>query len=345
MMDINRLIVLALTLTTAPLVVLAQQFRLSKYPYDLMKLSGGCLEALNTIVNCSDHLSSNVPGPDLFFETLEKEILDSVCMKSCRQSLFDLRSKIQLACEMDKRPFVYKHIEFPPTYRVDLLLLSYNTYCYKDKDTGRFCDLQIAEWRATPPKTPIECNDCMLGPEKLQLEAPIGYNEYDASDFSTSTSRCGVTGYEYSKPTQYATTNTKRLSMAWKPFTRPTPTPCLSPYIIKEDDDCESIARENSVSTHELQLKNHLWCHERLSPGVSICLPPKCKTHEVEYGDTCTGLSDRYGVSSQQLVSWNPIIDKKCSNIKGFSGTSICVGPPDGFVDDMDVGETSLKAP
>lgn len=166
----------------------------------------------------------------------------------------------------------------------------------------------------------------MLGPEKLQLEAPIGYNEYDASDFSTSTSSCGVTGYEYSKPTQYATTNTKRLSMAWKPFTRPTPTPCLSPYIIKEGDDCASISRENSVSTHKLQLKNDLWCHERLSPGVSICLPPKCKTHEIEYGDTCTGLSDRYGVSSQQLVSWNSILDKKCSNIKDCSGRSICVG-------------------
>lgn len=63
MMDMNHLIVLALTLTTAPLVVLAQQFRLSKYPYDLMKVSDGCLEALNTIVNCSDHLSSNAPGP------------------------------------------------------------------------------------------------------------------------------------------------------------------------------------------------------------------------------------------------------------------------------------------
>ncbi|KAH8666108.1 LysM domain-containing protein, partial [Ilyonectria robusta] len=259
---------------------------------------------------------------------LDEEILDSMCMMSCRQSLVDLRLKIQLACEMDKRPFVYKHIEFPPTYRADLLLLSYDTYCYKDKDTGKLCDLQLAEWRATPPKTPIECNDCILGPWKLQLEAPIGYKEDDASDFSTSTSSCGVTGYEYSKPTQYATTNTKRLSMEWEKFRRPTPTPCLSPYIIKEDDDCESIARENSVSAHKLRAENYLdlRCHKLPSPGASICLPPKCKTHEVEYGDTCTGLSDQYGVSSQQLISWNPIFDEKCSNIRRWSGTSICVG-------------------
>lgn len=50
---------------------------------------------------------------DLSFPTLDEEILDSMCMMSCRQSLVDLRLKIQLACEMDKRPFVYKHIEFP----------------------------------------------------------------------------------------------------------------------------------------------------------------------------------------------------------------------------------------
>lgn len=59
----KHLIVLALTLTTAPLVAVAQQFRLSKYPYHLMEVSGGCLEALNTTVNCSNHLSSNAPDP------------------------------------------------------------------------------------------------------------------------------------------------------------------------------------------------------------------------------------------------------------------------------------------
>ncbi|KAJ4283469.1 hypothetical protein NW764_002864 [Fusarium oxysporum] len=120
----------------------------------------------------------------------------------------ELRPKIEAACntDMDAVAFLYDKI-FPPTYMVDLLLLSFNTYCYRDRVTGKSCDLQLAEWRIHRGSgEALECEDCLLAPLRIELEAGISYNDEDASEFEEMTSSCNATGYDYTKPAPYATT-------------------------------------------------------------------------------------------------------------------------------------------
>ncbi|KAH7140199.1 hypothetical protein B0J13DRAFT_446815 [Dactylonectria estremocensis] len=136
-----------------------------------------------------------------------KSTLNEICVDACRQSLVDLRPKILAACdtEKDSIAFRYEDTIFPPTYRVDLLLLSIDVYCYKDsRDTGKYCDLKLAEWRRRRDSNkPLACEDCILGPWRAQQMTPIGYEQDRADDFIVSTSSCSATGYEYVKPTKY----------------------------------------------------------------------------------------------------------------------------------------------
>ncbi|KAH7266822.1 uncharacterized protein BKA55DRAFT_152516 [Fusarium redolens] len=194
-----------------------------------MTLSDSCLRTLNTnVTECSPGLFYHSPNPDLIFETLVNEELAEICHEICYKSLLELRPKIESACntEMDAVAFLYEDKIFPPTYMVDLLLLLFNVYCYRDRVTGKLCDLQFAEWRIhRESDKPLECEDCMLGPLKIQLQAGISYNNEDASEFQEMTSSCDATGYEYSKPAPYATTLSSEswATMAKSPSTTPTP--------------------------------------------------------------------------------------------------------------------------
>ncbi|KAL6924426.1 hypothetical protein FSST1_001700 [Fusarium sambucinum] len=182
------------------------------YPYDSMVLSAKCLSVLNTTIpECSPALMKNAPMPEIGYDILDSETLNEVCHESCHNSLKEFRPKVVSACntEMDAVAFSYKNTVFPPTYMVDLLLLSYEVYCYRDRDTKKFCDLQLAEWRNyRKSDKPSRCEDCLLGPQRVQLQAPIGYDQDDAYKFRYLTSSCSATGYEYVTPTQYTTKST-----------------------------------------------------------------------------------------------------------------------------------------
>ncbi|WXC52157.1 hypothetical protein QX201_011816 [Fusarium graminearum] len=147
----------------------------------------------------------------IMYDILDSETLSKVCHERYYTSLKEFRAKVVSACntEMDAVAFKRKNTIFPPTYMVDLLLLSYEVYCYQDLDTGKFCDLQLAEWRNhRESDKPLRCEDCLLGPQRVQLQAPIGYDQDDADKFHDLTSSCSATGYEYATPTQYATGST-----------------------------------------------------------------------------------------------------------------------------------------
>ncbi|KAF5977522.1 domain-containing protein [Fusarium coicis] len=153
-----------------------------QYPYETMTLSDSCLRMLDTnVTECSPGLFYHAPIPDLIFQVLVEEELVEICHQNCYDSLMELRPKIQAACntDMDAVASLYEDTIFPPTYMVDLLLLSYK---------------------------PLECEDCLLAPLKIELEAGISYKDGDASEFEDITSSCNATGYDYTKPTPYATT-------------------------------------------------------------------------------------------------------------------------------------------
>ncbi|SCO34109.1 uncharacterized protein FFMR_03353 [Fusarium fujikuroi] len=61
--------------------------------------------------------------------------------------------------------------------------------------TEKLCDLQIAEWRVyRESDKPLECEDCLLEPSRIELEAGISYNGVEASEFEDITSSCSATG-------------------------------------------------------------------------------------------------------------------------------------------------------
>ncbi|KAI7768801.1 hypothetical protein LZL87_000348 [Fusarium oxysporum] len=200
-----------------------------RYPYETMAFSDSCLRTLNTnVTDCSPGLFYHSPNPDLIFETLVEEELAEICHETCYNSLLELRSKIVAACntEMDDVAYLYKDKIYPPTYMVDSLLLSFNVYCYRDRVTGKLCDLQLAEWRIhRESDKPLECEDCLLAPLRIELEAGISYNDEDASEFEEITSSCNATGYDYTKPAPYATTLSTESWATMAKTASATPTP------------------------------------------------------------------------------------------------------------------------
>ncbi|RMJ12445.1 hypothetical protein CDV36_007898 [Fusarium kuroshium] len=183
-----------------PLLVSTQQFDFRKFPFDTLDLSDACFKMLDTTVpGCSYVLLDRLPGPEEGFDTLDDEHLDHICVPACRDALANFRTKAEAACNTTKDAvaFKYNNVIFPPTYQVDLLLLSYDVYCYKDRDTGKSCDLELTKWRRRrDTDVPMECEDCSLGRWRKQLEAPIRYSDEEASRFSKSTSVCAATGHE-----------------------------------------------------------------------------------------------------------------------------------------------------
>ncbi|KAH7209645.1 hypothetical protein DER44DRAFT_883580 [Fusarium oxysporum] len=162
-----------------------------RYPYETMTLSDSCLRMLNTnITECSPGLFYHGPNPGLIFEILVDEELAEICHENCYNSLMELRPKIEAACntDMDAVAFLYEDKSFPTV-------------------TGKLCHLQLAEWRIHRGSgKALECEDCLLAPLGIELEAGISYNDEDASEFEEMTSSCNATGYDYTKPAPYATT-------------------------------------------------------------------------------------------------------------------------------------------
>ncbi|KAJ4207089.1 hypothetical protein NW759_014087 [Fusarium solani] len=213
-----------------PRIVSAQQLEHTLYPFDIFNLTDTCFTMLNTTVTeCSGLLNGCLATPEGAFEPARKVHLDHICIPTCREALVNFRPKVEEACNTTKNvvAFHYGDMIFAPTYQTDLLIVAYDVHCYKDRDTGKFCDQLLAEWRTgRDTNFPIECEDCTLGQWMKQLQAPIRYHDEGASKFSKVTSACGATGYEYVKPTtQYISQLTMYMETWLDSFTPPTPTP------------------------------------------------------------------------------------------------------------------------
>ncbi|KAI0190612.1 hypothetical protein F4808DRAFT_401018 [Astrocystis sublimbata] len=66
-----------------------------------------------------------------------------------------------------------------------------------------------------------------------------------------------------------------------------------------------------------------------LSDCLSVQSTSQCSEYTVRSGDDCVAISKKFNISWAQLLSWNPTIDKTCSNsLGGFTGKKICVSNP-----------------
>lgn len=103
----------------------------------------------------------------------------------------------------------------------------------------------------------------------------------------------------------------------------------MSKYTVKDDDDCHSISKSQRVSTFDLTGANNLpaYCSGFPEAGADICIPESCDVYTVQENDTCFGIVGALDstVSIVQLQSWNPPIDRACSNLDVMVGYEICV--------------------
>ncbi|KAJ5745060.1 hypothetical protein N7520_010242 [Penicillium odoratum] len=64
--------------------------------------------------------------------------------------------------------------------------------------------------------------------------------------------------------------------------------------------------------------------------GTSLCLPATCDVYTLQANQSCYDitLAYNYTFTVTQLNSWNPDINRDCSNLEVMVGTHLCVSPP-----------------
>lgn len=169
----------------------------------------------------------------------------------------------------------------------------------------------------------------MLGPMKLQIEAPVAYDHYLEDFFKAATSSCHASGYSYTTPGPYALNSTTQTisDTATATSTEQSSSICVGDTVtVKDGDSCESIAAANGVSRYGLLSLNNLdvYC-SNIAAVTSLCLPQKCPTYTVARGDSCRGLASSHNISSMELVWWNGNLEG-CFNMDRWVNWTICVG-------------------
>ncbi|KAL2807585.1 hypothetical protein BJX63DRAFT_436907 [Aspergillus granulosus] len=286
-------------------------------------LSTACQTALNQTTQCNSTLSF------IAFDGLfpSSNVLAVICTDRCKESLESFRSQEVEACGDE-----YYHVDgqfVPASYMVDQLLFTYAYTCLQDGTTNNYCAPLIDEWSQAGPTAEQSCSECMLKTFQVELNSPFGYNDEFASYYSSLTSSCGVSDYPITSPAPYTVTATTSMSAT----TSATPSiRCASKYTVKEGDDCSSVSQAQKVSEAMLRYNNEITadCSNFPDAGASLCLPDTCNVHTLQANQTCYDITLAYNstFTVTQLISWNPDINRDCSNLEVMIGTHLCVSAP-----------------
>ncbi|PTB45697.1 carbohydrate-binding module family 50 protein [Trichoderma asperellum CBS 433.97] len=276
--------------------------------------SASCSATFNQSIACSLALSRVASGT--FIPTSND--LPRICTDACLSELKSLRVQQFSVCNSSDVA-VIKGLAYPATYNTDLLLFTYNYACMKDLTSNEYCFPDVWEWNSdTTVMTSTElCSDCNLLIQQAQLESPFGYDDDAASDYSSLTS------------------STTKLASTRVTTTTPAAPSCKSTDTIKKNDTCRSISESQKVATFYLMQANNLpgYCSQFPPAGSDLCIPQSCDLYTVAENDSCYGIAQAHNgtFSATQLISWNPNINRQCSNLNQIAGYQIYVsfpGPP-----------------
>ncbi|KAF7184584.1 hypothetical protein CNMCM7691_005768 [Aspergillus felis] len=281
-------------------------------------LSPGCQASFNHSTQCNSTLGA--VAFDALFPTSDQ--LATICTDNCLESLQSFRSQLLQSCAGESYPLDGQLV--PATYNADQLLFTYNYTCLKDPSTGEYCAPLVDQWSQDGPTPQQSCSDCMLRTFQVELNSPFAYDVEFANYYSSLTSSCGVLDYPITSPPPYTATATTTSSSVV-----PSTTSCASHYVIRQGDDCLSVSKALSVSTAMLRYENGLTadCSNFPNVGDSLCIPETCEIYTVKVNETCYGISEAYNATFTvtQLISWNPDINRDCSNLEAITGTQICI--------------------
>ncbi|ATY65640.1 Peptidoglycan-binding Lysin subgroup [Cordyceps militaris] len=286
-------------------------------------VSSGCKTTFGTSVKCDATLSS------IAFDGFEptSDVLTSVCKDDCLTSLKSLQSSQKDACQTDVTTL--NGIRYPATYMTDSLLFAYSYICLKD-NSNQFCAPQVDQWAAANGSASDGCKDCVLRTFQAELNSPLGYDADLSSYYSSLTSSCGVTSYPVTSPAPYTLPANSTATSSGSPT--PSSAACASHYTVKAGDDCDSVSTALSVSTSMLQYQNSIAadCSNFPKPGTDLCVPATCKLYTLQANDTCFGISQAHNgsFSATQVISWNPRVNRDCSNLEVLVGTHLCISAP-----------------
>lgn len=150
---------------------------------------------------------------------------------------------------------------------------------------------------------------------------------------NVSTSRCQAPNYSFTSPAPYTASQTAAATSATSsPTATSAVSSCPTSYTIQAGDSCNTISIAHNVSTFDLLYKNGLegYCSHFPAAGKELCLPDQCEIYTVQENNTCYQITQasKNAFSISQLVSWNPNLNRDCSNIGQMVGMQICISFP-----------------
>jgi len=172
------------------------------------------------------------------------------------------------------------------------------------------------------------CSPCVLA--LLQHVQGTSFSNYRTTMVDTWASLQRQCGVSYPTEVQALTTNITDLP-GFAPANYSYLTTCLTGnnYTVISGDTCAGIAAANSVATGTLISINDIvpGCAE-LYVGQILCLPQTCDTYTTQSNDTCVAISTAFNLTWTQVISYNPSINSRCTNL--LSDVDICISPPGG---------------
>ncbi|KAK3933561.1 hypothetical protein QBC46DRAFT_229373, partial [Diplogelasinospora grovesii] len=159
------------------------------------------------------------------------------------------------------------------------------------------------------------------------LMSPFSWSNEIYMEYTSLTLSCGAaTSWAVASPTsQYALRYVTSTPVA--PIMTLMVPILIANYTIQASDSCQSISRSKQVLTFYLMFVNKLpaYCASFPAAGTSICIPQSCPVYTVSPINTCQGIANATGITTQQLISWNPNLNSDCFNINIITNYQICI--------------------
>ncbi|KAL6228628.1 hypothetical protein BDW75DRAFT_246522 [Aspergillus navahoensis] len=264
-------------------------------PDSLPPLSSGCTAALSANLSCT-----LMEFGDTMYQltvNLTTDMLDDMCSEECMESIAAYRREVENACADDEyddsgnsTSTSANSATYRPIVLPDYYLTNHKQRCLKDS-TGNYCVLYL---QSTDNQN--ECDACGLQMFQAEISNGYFYND-DLAEHSTGAQ---------------------------------SPTACAErEATIQPGSTCDTFAAANNVSTWRMLIENGLQsgCVDFPSNGT-LCVSGMCQTHLVQEDDTCVSLSDQFGITITQFITWDSVLNSLCTNLDILVGHYVCVSYP-----------------
>ncbi|KAH8820661.1 hypothetical protein F5884DRAFT_827017 [Xylogone sp. PMI_703] len=289
-------------------------------------ISADCMTALNKTISCDPSLRGLALSGE-YISPNDTGIAAALCSSACENSLSTYQSNVASAC--GNSPIVSPDI--PNSFVGDMIHDYYDLICATDPSTSMFCyDFLKTAYASAPGITDLSqlphdilCSPCQISYFQAQQKSPwLGYTSVMGLGWKATQEACGLSS------SLEVLVNSASFSAVVT--TLPSNTTCASQqlYTTKSGDTCKSIALANSVAEGTIWSLNNLLPNCTITVGQSLCLPQRCKTYTLTSSDTCDTIASDNGITYSTFLSFNPTINRDCTNLHNTS--VVCISNPNG---------------